>query len=249
MSMARTYVTVGGPLLPGNGKRGMALIEGEARDGERILAFVAGKTEEECKRNFFERKHRAARVIAFDDKMEFRPNYLPIPEKIVDMAQLKADGFKILTYPSSIDISLIPDEKPAPQINDSVGHRVRSFVGYDLVGRYASHVCLDDEPPTQLTPEMVKQVFKVLSLDITDAFAEQLSLTQSAGGVHENIPPQAILDALVDMGKNAELICTNGRQFALFARREEFFPSAPAVDETHRPDTPAVDSPDRPRIK
>lgn len=249
MSMARTYVTVGGPLVPGNGKRGMALIEGESRSGDRIMAFVAGKTAEECRNNFLERKHRSSRILAFTEQASFRPNYVPIPENIVDMAQLKAEGFQIFTYPSSPELFLIPDEKPTPDINYHVGARVRNFVGNDLLNIYCNSICTADEYPKQLTTEMVKEVLAIINLDITDELAEKLSLTKSAGGSAENIPPQTILEALVDIGKNAELICTNGRQFGLFARREEFFPSAPAVDETHRPESPMVDAPDRPRFK
>lgn len=249
MSMARTYVTVGGPLLPGNGKRGMALIEGKARGGDPIIAFVAGKTPEECKFNFFEKRHISARVIAFDEKMEFRPNYVPIPDNILDMAQLKEEGFKIFTYPSSNDIYLIPDVKPKPDIHYHVGVRVRNFIGDDLLHTYRSMICRDPEPPKQLTADMIKQVFAIIKLDITDELAGKLSLTKSAGGSAEDISPQAVLESLVDVGKNAEMLCSNGREFALFARREEFFPSAPAVDDTHRPETPTMDTPDRPRFK
>lgn len=249
MSMARTHVTVGGPLLPGNGKRGMALIEGESRSGDRIMAFVAGKTAEESRNNFLARKHRSSRVLAFTEQANFRPNYVPVTENIVDMAQLKAEGFQIFSYPSSPELFLIPDEKPKPDINHHVGLRVKNFIGSNLLDVYCNGLLLEDEEPTQLTPDMVKQVFSIIHLELTDELAEKISLTQSAGGTAQNIPPQALLETLVGVGRNAERICSNGRQFELFSRREEFFPSAPAVDDTHRPETPTMDTPDRPRFK
>lgn len=231
----------GGDKGVGNVRLREAIVE-VSKPGQASQFYrVSGNNEMEF-RAVLSVRHMNARIIAVNDDQQFRGKVpIALTDQTIEEAKLNSLGFKLIAYPVSPSLAVIPAKRPEPDIDRDEATKLLTFAADPAT--YYNHILnTTDTELRTLNSNQIRELFAhqgyTLSDDVVAMIREQ-SVPYHGNGDYDKRDPQqqAFMMAIAKNPDNlASKLVTNGRLIQLFDAHHQPTPAAAkASPQTAKP--------------
>lgn len=237
---------------PFSDRKGLFLIAVTPPSGASGFYLVPGNSDADW-RSMLSLKHMKGEVVAFNGDLQFRGNNIRrIEDAMLHEAELKKQGFKMVSYPTPSELKVVPAERPAISLDLKQATQLLAICSGPAL-YYNERLNKSGREVTQLSEAQIDEVLRDFGYIAPPEF-----LIAIAEGKVPNLPndstkplQEATRDFVMQLAALPENLrsglVSNADLIALY----ENHPSSPAgVKRPSRPDAPSPSlkpSPNRPR--